>query len=338
MPAFRLYDAADVFLAQLPYVSLPSHDIMNFCLKTGFPRFPCSTTKGNGFRTILTTSALATANFGYTSQVTPMPSFPTWRFRGSSPAGSRKSARTSEGQSPAGAMSQPISAAEVEERLVRKQQKDLQKAHRSVMRQACLRRDQFCVLTGECEDTAVKCCHVLTPEYAAKWFAEDTERMEFLCGLPIGAGRYLPGFDTRNGLIMQAALHEMYDAFLFSIWPNEDDNKYYVHLFRPVTGLVDGHEVTTPRMVPRGENPNYLIDLFPHPTVLRAHFQQAVLYNMRGGGEPYEPEEDTDSEDDFAMDQCLRINDWDTPGELALIIARRAELRRSYETLYDEQV
>ncbi|TPX57122.1 hypothetical protein PhCBS80983_g04053 [Powellomyces hirtus] len=209
--------------------------------------------------------------------------------------------------------------------------RDDAKGLQAAMRAHCMRRDQCCVLSGRCEDVVLKCSHVLTPEYGAKWFAEELDRGDFLCSFPTVAGRYLPAFDIKNGVIMSADLHESFDAFRFSIWPR--DNKFFVHLFYPVTGLRHGQEVTTPHILPNGPTPNYFRDLFPEPEVFLAHFAQAVLFNMRGAGEAYIPSNDSgDYTDDdiFAnLSEDLQFHWWDSEQELARKIVRRDQLRRS---------
>ncbi|KAI8819057.1 uncharacterized protein EV422DRAFT_599670 [Fimicolochytrium jonesii] len=255
------------------------------------------------------------------------------RSRGST---RRKASKHGSDDSPVGTSAKPVSADQGTEELLRKVSKDEKKGLQAAMRAHCTRRDQCCVLTGECDDAILKCCHVLTPEYGAKWFEEDPDRRDFLCGFPVVSNRYLPSFDTKNGLTMTSSLHDSFHAFRFSIWSKDD--KFVVHLFRPVTGLHHGQEVMTPRILPHSPTPTYFRNLFPEPELFRAHFAQAVLNNMRGAaGEGDVPlsDTDTDEEEVFDTDEDLELHPWDSEAELTRKIIRRDELRRSCDTLYE---
>ena len=79
---------------------------------------------------------------------------------------------------------------------------------------------------------------------------------------------------VQNGLLLRSDIHHEFDAFNVSI--NPDDN-YKVIAFNAIGGNIEGRyldrELFTPPDAPVDE-------------ILRWHFRQAVLANMRGAGEP----------------------------------------------------
>ncbi|KZF23717.1 hypothetical protein L228DRAFT_122791 [Xylona heveae TC161] len=80
----------------------------------------------------------------------------------------------------------------------------------------------------------------------------------------------------QNGLLMSESLHSCFDQYLFSINP---DDGYKIISFVPDNWGVDGRILELPCREP--SNPHHVSD-----ELLRWHFRQGVLANMRGAGEP----------------------------------------------------
>ncbi|KMU75760.1 hypothetical protein CISG_05157 [Coccidioides immitis RMSCC 3703] len=81
---------------------------------------------------------------------------------------------------------------------------------------------------------------------------------------------------TQNGLLMDASLHNLFDQYLFSINP---DDGYKIISFFPDDMTIDGRILDPVCRDPT--DPNHVSD-----ELLRWHFRQSVLANMRGAGEP----------------------------------------------------
>ncbi|EXJ66399.1 uncharacterized protein A1O5_10551 [Cladophialophora psammophila CBS 110553] len=79
---------------------------------------------------------------------------------------------------------------------------------------------------------------------------------------------------VQNGILLRSDMHHEFDAFNISI--NPDDN-YKVIAFCPIGGNIEGRCLDR-QLFTRSNAPI-------HP-LLRWHFRQAVLVNMRGAGEP----------------------------------------------------
>ncbi|KAK9428536.1 HNH endonuclease-domain-containing protein [Lipomyces doorenjongii] len=80
----------------------------------------------------------------------------------------------------------------------------------------------------------------------------------------------------QNGLLMQSNVHQLFDSFKFSI--NPDDNYKITSFDSDLLGL-DGRTLD-----PTCRDPND--ERRVSDELLRWHFRQAVLANMRGAGEP----------------------------------------------------
>ncbi|KAK9318770.1 HNH endonuclease-domain-containing protein [Lipomyces orientalis] len=141
-------------------------------------------------------------------------------------------------------------------------------------------RDGKCVISGEVNDGALwgvwagfQAAHVFPLEHENLW-------MQF------NYGRWITNMDgvvgrskinsLQNGLLMSENLHTRFDQYLFSINP---DDSHKVITFMPNHWGIDGRILD-----PICRQPN-------HPDrvsdeVLRWHFRQCVLANMRGAGEP----------------------------------------------------
>jgi hypothetical protein len=79
---------------------------------------------------------------------------------------------------------------------------------------------------------------------------------------------------VQNGLLLRSDLHTLFDAYTFSI--NPDDN-YKVVCFDDFGEGIDGKHLDQEFL----DDPQRPVD-----ELLRWHFRQAVLANMRGAGEP----------------------------------------------------
>ncbi|EER28860.1 hypothetical protein CPC735_035660 [Coccidioides posadasii C735 delta SOWgp] len=80
----------------------------------------------------------------------------------------------------------------------------------------------------------------------------------------------------QNGLLLRGDLHSDFDNYLFSINP---DDGYKITFFGPDPFGLDGR--TLDPVCRNPQDPHCVSD-----TLLRWHFRQAVLANMRGAGEP----------------------------------------------------
>jgi len=78
----------------------------------------------------------------------------------------------------------------------------------------------------------------------------------------------------QNGLLLDSAVHQLFDAYDISI--NPDDN-YKVIAFRPTSRGITGKHL---------DQEYFARSDAPVDSLLRWHFRQAVLGNMRGAGEP----------------------------------------------------
>ncbi|KAL7620654.1 hypothetical protein AAE478_009649 [Parahypoxylon ruwenzoriense] len=79
---------------------------------------------------------------------------------------------------------------------------------------------------------------------------------------------------VQNGLLLRAHLHQLFDSFYFSINPNDD---YKIVYFQPDLDGIAGTFLDR-RLLDDGHR--------PPDELFRWHFEQAVLTNMRGAGEP----------------------------------------------------
>ncbi|KAK9243839.1 HNH endonuclease-domain-containing protein [Lipomyces tetrasporus] len=137
-------------------------------------------------------------------------------------------------------------------------------------------RDGKCVITG-----------VLNREVDANdWGGFEAAHIFPLSGeeywVQNGFSRWITGkHDTginscQNGLLMTSSIHQRLDGFDFSINPDEG---YKITCFDKDSFRIDGRILD-----PICRNPNG--DDGVRDELLRWHFRQAVLVNMRGAGEP----------------------------------------------------
>ncbi|KAJ5899719.1 hypothetical protein N7495_004463 [Penicillium taxi] len=90
-------------------------------------------------------------------------------------------------------------------------------------------------------------------------------------------GRHLNSINSiQNGFLIGSTLHKIFDHFRVSANP---DDGYKITTFIPLTRPIDGRIL---ELVCRDPNdPNRISD-----NLLRWHFRQSILVNMRGAGEP----------------------------------------------------
>ncbi|KAF2183148.1 hypothetical protein K469DRAFT_584164 [Zopfia rhizophila CBS 207.26] len=145
-------------------------------------------------------------------------------------------------------------------------------------RDAVRSRDRRCVISGK---------EVLGAEYDY-WWGFDAAHIFPLAyegyWIDHNYGRWItipPADPTKgsinsvqNGLLLDSSIHQEFDNYGFSV--NPDDNYKIVYFFP------DRHNLSGKRLDQRFlDDPQRPVD-----QLLRWHFQQAVLANMRGAGEP----------------------------------------------------
>ncbi|KAF1812075.1 hypothetical protein P152DRAFT_397944 [Eremomyces bilateralis CBS 781.70] len=138
-------------------------------------------------------------------------------------------------------------------------------------------RDRRCIISGANVYTfdgvdfwnGFEAAHVFPLAYEGYWVERGYGRwitMQPTIGGSINS--------VQNGMLLASDIHQLFDAYDFSI--NPDDN-YKVVVFRPNSRVV-GDQHLDPTYFSRPDAP---VD-----SLLRWHYRQAVLANMRGAGEP----------------------------------------------------
>ncbi|KAK9364829.1 hypothetical protein V1509DRAFT_661355 [Lipomyces kononenkoae] len=141
-------------------------------------------------------------------------------------------------------------------------------------------RDGKCVVSGEINEGALwdvwagfQAAHVFPLEY-------ENLRIQYNYGRWITNMESVAGSSKinsiQNVLLMSQNLHTRFDQYLFSINPDDD---YKVITFMPNRWGIDGRILDSICRDPN--NPDHVSD-----DVLRWHFRQCILANMRGAGEP----------------------------------------------------
>ncbi|PLN80865.1 hypothetical protein BDW42DRAFT_169900 [Aspergillus taichungensis] len=141
-------------------------------------------------------------------------------------------------------------------------------------------RDGKCVITGKINRLApldqwfgFQAAHVFPLRHGSLWNQDNYSR--WIREIRHDSG--ISGINSvQNGLLMHASVHLAFDQYAFSI--NPDDN-YKITSFHPDNWDVDGRILDFVCRDP--DDPNHVSD-----EVLRWHFRQAVLGNVRGQGEP----------------------------------------------------
>ncbi|KAH8659263.1 hypothetical protein BGZ60DRAFT_382280 [Tricladium varicosporioides] len=141
-------------------------------------------------------------------------------------------------------------------------------------------RDRRCIITGKeairsyhGNWTGFEATHIFPLAFEGLWKDLDYGRW---ISSPLNGGTIEGGKinSVQNGLLLDSAIHQDFDMYWFSI--NPDDN------YKIVCFDLDMYNIAGKRLDQR------LLDDPQRPVdqLLRWHFQQAVLVNMRGAGEP----------------------------------------------------
>ncbi|KAK2810943.1 hypothetical protein FQN50_002534 [Emmonsiellopsis sp. PD_5] len=141
-------------------------------------------------------------------------------------------------------------------------------------------RDRKCVVSGRV-NTLIE-SNLWASFNAAHVFPLECENL----WQELNYGRWMTNMDdtaglskinsTQNGLLMSSHFHDLFDQYLFSINP---DDGYKIITFFPNDLNIDGRILDAVCRDPT--DPNHVSD-----ELLRWHFRQSVLANMRGAGEP----------------------------------------------------
>ncbi|KAF1812074.1 hypothetical protein P152DRAFT_466867 [Eremomyces bilateralis CBS 781.70] len=138
-------------------------------------------------------------------------------------------------------------------------------------------RDRKCVISGLNIITlggidiwdGFEASHIFPLAYESHWINNDYGRW-----VSIEPPRGGTINSVQNGILLDSVMHQLFDNYFISI--NPDDN-YKVMAFRPNARGIGSHHL----------DPGYFARPdAPLDSVLRWHFRQAVLANMRGAGEP----------------------------------------------------
>ncbi|TAQ89539.1 hypothetical protein B7494_g2107 [Chlorociboria aeruginascens] len=135
-------------------------------------------------------------------------------------------------------------------------------------------RDKRCVITGEEytkdeEWAGFEAAHIFPLAYEQYWTSQNFGR--WITMIPSNGGTIN---SVQNGLLLRSDIHQLFDLYLISI--NPDDNYKIIRFGK------DRHQIAGKYLDRR------LLDDPQRPVqqLLRWHFRQAVLINMRGAGEP----------------------------------------------------
>ncbi|KAG0133620.1 hypothetical protein HOY82DRAFT_482623 [Tuber indicum] len=143
-------------------------------------------------------------------------------------------------------------------------------------RQAVRDRDQGCIITGRRATLApsghwfvAEAAHIFPLAYEAYWIDND-----FNGCITIPPARPSHGFinSVQNGILLSGEIHSFFDSYLFAINP---DGNHKIACFTSATDIyhIDGYRLNQTFL----DNP-----LRPVDALLRWHFRQAVLFNMKG--------------------------------------------------------
>ncbi|KAF2183424.1 hypothetical protein K469DRAFT_710935 [Zopfia rhizophila CBS 207.26] len=138
-------------------------------------------------------------------------------------------------------------------------------------------RDRRCVISGVNVITlggidiwdGLEAAHIFPLAYEGYWIDHDYGRW-----ITIQPARGSSIDSVQNGILLDSVIHQLFDTYGISI--NPDDN-YKVVAFRPNIRGIGGHHIDQEYFA----RPDAPVD-----SLLRWHFRQAVLANMRGAGEP----------------------------------------------------
>ncbi|KAJ5541442.1 hypothetical protein N7494_006518 [Penicillium frequentans] len=163
-----------------------------------------------------------------------------------------------------------------DERCVRRVQSRSRSGHENAFRDSVRARDRMCVLTG-----------VVTPGLTpSDWVGFEAahifplERQQLWSDCNFNRSITRPGINpmnsVQNGILISATVHSLFDNFLVSA--NPDDGYKITDFSRNIWNL-DGRVLDFVCRDPN--NPDHIAD-----ELLRWHFRQSVLANMKGAGEP----------------------------------------------------
>ncbi|PGG98320.1 hypothetical protein GX51_06882 [Blastomyces parvus] len=140
-------------------------------------------------------------------------------------------------------------------------------------------RDGRCVVTGvlnlfgSVRWTGFKTAHVFPLQHERIWTDQGYGRWVTNMENEVEASRIN---STQNGLLLRSDIHELFDLYLLSINP---DDGYKIISFGPDSAKIDGRILD-----PICRNPNDSNRVSDE--LLRWHFRQAVLANVKGAGDP----------------------------------------------------
>ncbi|KAF1810201.1 hypothetical protein P152DRAFT_401644 [Eremomyces bilateralis CBS 781.70] len=143
-------------------------------------------------------------------------------------------------------------------------------------RDAVRSRDRRCVISGEVAVAAqfdrwdsFEAAHIFPIAYEGHWKDHGYDR--WITIQPDDGGAIN---SVQNGLLLNSGVHQLFDNYILSINPDDD----YKIMFFDLDGKGLAGKHLDRQLL---DNPQRPID-----QLLRWHFRQAVLANMRGAGEP----------------------------------------------------
>ncbi|RKO94308.1 hypothetical protein BDK51DRAFT_42157 [Blyttiomyces helicus] len=167
------------------------------------------------------------------------------------------------------------------------------------LREAVLRRDQVCVVTGCFDLSRLQTTHVLTPEYIRFWSKSFQNRLQF-SGEPNRLGRGW-SYDV-SAACMPLTIRS---SFLYTnkqttrshlITSVRSQPRIFIFHNQELDGVRHGEPISLPRTPPITGS-NYLSTIFPPAPILNEHFRQAFLRKARGAAEAL-PDEHSDEEEE----------------------------------------
>ncbi|ODA84327.1 hypothetical protein RJ55_02847 [Drechmeria coniospora] len=138
-------------------------------------------------------------------------------------------------------------------------------------------RDGGCVVSKVANTLAMadlwkgfEAAHIFPIEYHNQWQENNFGRW---IDVPPARGGSINS--VQNGILLRADLHQQFDSYIFSINPDDGYKIVFFHnaINRDLAGTFLDSELLDDRRC-------------PPPELVRWHFRQAVLTNMRGAGEP----------------------------------------------------
>ena len=143
-------------------------------------------------------------------------------------------------------------------------------------------RDRKCVVSGISNHDALiqqdywvgfDATYIFPPEHEALWIRSDNDRLITNMDNVTGSSKIN---SSQNGFLLNCSAHELFNQYLIAV--NPDDGYKVVTFYGNFFGY-DG-KVLDP-VCRNPADPNSVSD-----QLLRWHFRQSILANMRGDGEP----------------------------------------------------